>query len=297
MTEFSIEIKLLASGILILIAFIAKTVSVRHFSKLSLTDETLSRRWINSSKNAINLLIVIGLFIIWLSELRLAALSLAAFSVALVIALREFIQCFIGSFYQTSARSFSVGDWIKVGPHYGEVVSNNWLTTKLLEIDIEATSYAHTGRTLNVPNHLFISSTTQNLNFMRRFVNHSFSIIRDSDDINICNLVEPIIEKAQQHCAPFYPVAERYNSLIERKLENTLSGPEPSVRITTNNLAKNIFTVTVFCPTNKAIEIEQRITQDFMLLWHQEIERVKNEKSKRRTDNKDKSFVDPNESI
>jgi small-conductance mechanosensitive channel len=268
MTEINGDFKAAASVALIIIAFCVRWFAVRHFSNISSNDETLPRRWTNSAKNGINLLVALGLVIIWLSELRLIALSLAAFAVAFVIATREFIQCFIGSLYQASARSFSVGDWIKVGVHYGEVVSSDWLSTKLLEIDMETMSYEHTGRTLNVPNHLFISGATHNLNFMRRYVTHTFKLVRDADQVNVFDIKVQIMEKAREYCASFQDVAQRYNDLIERRLDSAVAGPEPTIRVTTTNMGKNEFSISVFCPTHLAVDIEQKLTEDFMEYWY-----------------------------
>jgi len=270
MMEISSEVKAVASIALIIIAFCVRWIAVRRFSNISSHDETLPRRWTNSAKNGINLLVALGLIIIWLSELRLIVLSLAAFAVAFVIATREFIQCFIGSLYQASARSFSVGDWIKVGAHYGEVVSSDWLSTKLLEIDMETLSYTHTGRTLNIPNHLFIAGATQNLNFMRRYVMHTFTLVRDADQVNVFDIKVQLIEKAREYCASFHDVAQRYNELIERRLDNALAGPEPTVRVTTTNMGKNELSISVFCPTHLAVDLEQKLTEDFMGYWYAE---------------------------
>lgn len=268
MFEMNSEYKIIASVLLVGAAIVTKWILIKRFKKMVSTDDLLPRRLINSVKNGINLLIVFVLIVIWMSEIRLFALSLAAFAVALVLATRDLIQCFIGSLYQASARSFSVGDWIKVGHYYGEVVNSDWLSTKLLEIDIDSPSYTHTGRTLNVPNHLFISGVTQNLNFMRRYVQHTFTLVRDADSVNIYDLKEKILEKSRECCAEFHDVAQRYNDLIERRLDSPITGPDPEFRITTTNMGKNECSISIFCPTQKAVEIEQKITEEFMSLWY-----------------------------
>ena len=173
--------KLAASLALIIISWAIRWIIVRHLSNRPSGDDDLPKRWINTAKNTINLVIMIGLIIIWLSELRFMALSIAAFAVALVVATREFIQCFLGSVYQASNRTFSVGDWIRIGNHYGEVVRSDWLSTTLLEIDLDSMTYGYTGKTLVIPNNQLVTNTVQNLNFMRRYVSHSFSITREAE--------------------------------------------------------------------------------------------------------------------
>lgn len=203
MSDLIIEYKLLASAILLAVTFTLKWLTVRHFKKLPENENEHPRRWINAANNTATALFLIGLILIWISEIRFAALSIATFMVALIIATREFIQCFLGSLYQTSSRIFIVGDWIKVNNHYGEVAKSDWLTTHLLEIDIESSSYSYTGRTIVIPNNQFLSNNIQNLNYMRRYVTHTFSIVRDDDQLDIKASKEFITRKAIECCEPF----------------------------------------------------------------------------------------------
>ena len=274
MDELIMEYKLIASFLMIAAALVVRWLVIRYLLKMPTDEQDLPKRWTNSVKNASNLLIAIGLIVIWLSELRFVALSIATFVVALVIATREFIQCILGSIYQASTRMFSIGDWIKIGGNYGEVVRSDWLSTTLLEIDIESKSYGYTGRSLLIPNNQFVTVNFQNLNFMKRYVSHSFSIVREAESINVFQFREMILEKVKEYCSPFEEVAQRYNVLIEKRLGIVLAGPAASVRIVTTDLGKNEFVVTLFCPTQEAVGIEQRLTEDFMGAWYREVERL-----------------------
>ena len=282
MNELITENKLIASLVLIVAVIAMRWLAVHYIRTLPSGEDDLPRRWMNAIRNAMTTLIVIGLIVIWLSELRFVALSIATFTVALIIATREFIQCFLGALYQTSARVFSVGDWIKVGNSYGEVISSDWLTTKLLEIDIETTTYGYTGKTITIPNNHFVGNPVYNFNFMRRYVSHTFTIVRDAEPINVFRVKELILEKAKEYCGPFKEVALRYGHLVEHRLGIQLSGPEAYVRVTTTNLGKNQLTITVFCPTQEAVNIEQKLTEDFMVFWYTELEKLKIEKEEKK---------------
>ena len=270
MNELITGNKLIASLLLILIAAVIQWLVVHHLRKMPSHDDDLPRRWMNTARNAVTTMVVIGLIIIWLSELRFVALSIATFTVALIIATREFIQCFLGALYQASARAFTIGDWIKVGHNYGEVVSSDWLTTKLLEIDMETMSYSYTGKTLIIPNNQFVTNPIANLNFMRRYVMHSFSIVRNEEPVNVFQVKEMILKRAQNYSEPHEEVAQRYNHLLEKRLGIKLPGPESIVRMSTTDLGRNKFTITVFCPTEEAVKIEQKLTEDFMEFWYSE---------------------------
>jgi len=225
------------------------------------------RQRINTVDNIFNLFLVVGFILIWSSELQNIAISIAAFMVALVIATKEFIACIVGTFYRASKRPYQVGDWIRNANYEGEVTDSDWLSTTLFEVDLKGGSYAYTGRTTVVPNSVLLVNTVQNLNYMRRYVTHTFSIFRNTDDVNLFAIKEQILERIREYSEHFHEVAIRYNSLIEKRLDIKISGPEPRVRITTTPEGYNVFTVSLFCPTEEAVGIEQKVTEDFMQFW------------------------------
>ncbi len=263
-----------ASLLLIIVAIFVRWFIIKQLRKLPRGEDNQPRRWINSANNAINLTIVIGLVVIWISELRFLALSIATFVVALVIATREFIQCFIGAFYHASTRTFTIGDWIRVGDHYGEVVNSSWLSTTLWEVDMNSKTYDYTGKSLVIPNNLLVAHTVENLNYMRRYVRHSFNLVREAEHIDFFKIREFMLGQIKKHSASFEDVAARYRSIIETRVGVELIPPEPTVRISTTELGKNMMTITLFCPTKEAVELEQQLTSDFMLYWYEELNKL-----------------------
>ncbi|WP_445366069.1 mechanosensitive ion channel family protein [Microbulbifer sp. ANSA001] len=233
------------------------------------------RRRINTVHNIGNLLLVVGLMVIWVSELRDFALSIAAFSVAIVLALREAVQCLVGGLYQANMRSFTVGDWIKVGDQFGEVTDSDWLSTTLLEIDPHGLGNGYTGTTLYIPNNAFFTQPVKNLNFMRRYIEHTFSITRERSEINPFEAKKFIAERLKEHCDSFREVAERYCKLIESRMGVELSGPDAKVSVATNDLGHDVITATIFCPREEATNIEQLVTEDFYNFWFEKTKNLK----------------------
>ncbi|SBS32239.1 Mechanosensitive ion channel [Marinomonas aquimarina] len=254
------------------LVWIVGIVVIRRYMKRILrANEKLEmdrkRRRLNAVDNVFNLVMFVGLVLIWATELQNIAISIAAFMVALVIATKEFISCIVGAFYKASTRPYQVGDWVRIGQFEGEVTDSDWLSTTLFEVDFKGGSYAYTGRTTVAPNSLLLTNSVQNLNYMRRYVEHSFSISRLTDDVNLFEIKEPILAKIREYSEHFHEVAIRYNSLIEKRLDIKIAGPEPTVRVQTTIEGYNVFTVSLFCPTHEAAEIEQKVTEDFMRIW------------------------------
>ena len=161
------------------------------------------RSKINVVNNLISVILLIVVFNIWSTEIQKFAFSIAAFIVAIVLATREFIQCFIGFMYIISSRPYRTGDWIQVGDSYGEVHSTDWMKLTLLEVNVDA--YEYTGKTLYLPNSRLITSSIKNLNFLKRYAMHHFTITRDGS-VNPFVFIDRLYEKAHEYCEDFKDV-------------------------------------------------------------------------------------------
>ena len=62
-------------------------------------------------------------------------------------------------------------------------------------------------------------------------------------------------------------MAERYKGLIERHLEQEFIRIDPEIEIKTNELAKVVVKVSLFCPTAEAHELEHKMCSDWLSLW------------------------------
>tara|TARA_R110002049_G_scaffold204221_4_gene374788 strand:+ start:3206 stop:4042 length:837 start_codon:yes stop_codon:yes gene_type:complete len=257
----------LISVVVLTIAFSLK-VLVDKLARYRAEKKEKDTRYIaHNIKHFINFTMVLLLLFIWSTEIQNFALSIAAFAVAIVLATREFIQCVIGFFYLVTTRPFRIGDWVQVGEYYGEVAETNWIKTTLHEIDMR--TYQFSRKTIFIPNNKLITSPIKNLNFIKRFATHHFNIVR-KDSFNPYPIYETLSNKAKHYCEEFEEVASRYNSIIERKLDAKISGPEPEIHFGTTELGEFRASFTLFCPTDKALEIEHKLTECFMELWYSE---------------------------
>jgi small-conductance mechanosensitive channel len=262
--------QLIQSLLVVLVVFLLNLLLTKQLKSRPRSGDAGSRFLLNMLEKSTAIIIAICLIVIWFSEIRNFALSIAAFAVAIVIATREYIQSILGAVYVSVSRVFTVGDWIEIEGKVGEVVKSDWISTTLFEVDAEQSSYEYTGRTLSIPNNLFITHTVRNLNFMRRYRSHSFSITTEPEKYDVLKTKEYLLEQANFYCSEFKDIAERYNALIENRLGVRINGPGASVRFTTSDIGKYVFNVSVFCPTESAVEIEQKISDDFMRYFYQQ---------------------------
>ncbi len=218
------------------------------------------RRIISAVKNASWFTIFILLAYLWFPEIRTFAFSIAAVTVALVIATKELILCFSGALLKASSGAFSIGDWIEVGEVRGEVIEYNAFATTLQEISA-ATRYDFSGKTVVVPNSLFLTTQIKNLNFMKRYVFHSFNVTT-SLPFRVEEMSALILRRLAVYSEHFIEVAHRYNSFIESHAGIDLPCPDAQVSYATNNEGRRVITVSLFCPTSEAFVIEQKTIAD-----------------------------------
>ncbi|NOI82162.1 mechanosensitive ion channel family protein [Vibrio tubiashii] len=259
--------------IVILISIIRRMVLSMIRGDVAFVSEE-QRSWMSRTKNGTFITTVLLLFILWQSEINEFALSVTAIAVAIVVASKEIILCFTGSIQRASSRSFRIGDWIEVGKICGEVIEHNMMATVIQEIDLHHGQYHYTGKTATLPNSMFFTYPVKNLNFMKRYVYHDFSIVVP-EFVNLYPLIPTMLEKIDGHTSYFHEVATRYNTVIEKHAGVDLPGAEPHIHITSGSTGEQIVHFMLFCPTDKATHLEQEIRADFMQIYE---ERFSNEK-------------------
>lgn len=267
-SAFMLDYKLLTSVLVVVLLHVFKRLVLKVIRKQSSKKGHDRRNQINILEQLGNAFIIIALMMIWSSEIQTLAISIAAFMVAIVLATREFIQCFMGFIYYLGARPFRVGDWIQMNNIVGEVVEMDWAKTALLEVDPDTFNY--TGKHVYVPNSQLVTQTVRNLNFLRRYKLHSFQIVNEPT-VNPYRILPAFSARAQAHCEYFRDVAERYKGLIERHLEQEFIQIDPDILLETNELAKVVVSVSIFCPTTEAQELQSKISSDWMSLWFKAI--------------------------
>lgn len=248
--------------IMVLIILIRRLVLSQIRGDVAFITEK-QRKWMSRTKNGIFGLTIVILFVLWQSEINEFALSVTAIAVAIVVASKEIILCFTGSIQRASSRSFRIGDWIEVGKLSGEVIEHNLMATVIQEIDLNHGQYHYTGKTATLPNSMFFTFPVKNLNFMKRYVFHNFSIVVPNF-VNLFPLLPIMHEKIEAHFAHFIDVARRYNNMIEKHAGVDLPNAEPHIQISSTAAGEQVVHFMIFCPTERANHLEQLIRQDFM---------------------------------
>ncbi|NAW58299.1 MULTISPECIES: mechanosensitive ion channel family protein [unclassified Vibrio] len=261
--DFLINHKLLFTALIMLLVVLLRRLILARIRGDDAFLSDKQRKWMSRTKNSSFAMFLLMMFMLWQSEISEFALSVTAIAVAIVVASKEIILCFTGSIQRASSRSFRVGDWIEVGKLCGEVIDHNMMATVIQEIDLHHGQYHYTGKTATLPNSMFFTYPVKNLNFMKRYVYHNFSIVV-KDFVNLYPMLEKVEHKIEEHFHYFADVARRYNAMIEKHAGVDLPGAEPHIHISSAATGEQIVHIMIFCPTDKANELEHAIRQDFM---------------------------------
>lgn len=257
-------LRVVGTVLVLLVAAAVRFLIVRRIKTGSHILQDIQRRQLFYLRTVLTVAVLIGLFLIWAGALQNLLLSLTAVMVAVVIATKELLMCLSGFLLRTTGRLFSVGDWIECNGLRGEVTDHMLLSTTLLELEPPGNGYGYTGRTLNLPNSVFLSHPVHVSPFARQYVVHRFliTLIDLKTDANAA--LEWLQARTERACAPFMEQAEQFNETMDRKLGVDIEGPEPFVTTGTSEIGNLRFQVRLFCPREQAASLEREISGDFL---------------------------------
>jgi small-conductance mechanosensitive channel len=195
------------------------------------------------------------LFTIWAAELQALAVSFVVLAMAVVWATKETFACMQGAVYRLSSNAFQVGDRINVGGIRGDVIDPGLLSTTVLEV---GKGHQRTGRTISIPNSLFMTEPVLNESLTGEFMLHLLTIPVDRD-ADLAAIEERALRAANDACADFIddvrrPIALRYR---RHGLNPPLVDPRITYQFVDTNTVNLILRIPV--PTRLERTVEQRV--------------------------------------
>ncbi|QPL44626.1 mechanosensitive ion channel family protein [Halomonas sp. A40-4] len=273
MPEDSFWLELLSNRLVSSVALVAILITLRILAVRVIRgrQEILSdyrRAWLARIRNVAVILTLLGLALIWLPSLHAFALSITAFAVALVIATKELILCLSGTVLRIVNQPFEIGDWVEIGSLRGQVVDETMLATTLQEIGGAVGRFEYSGKTIVVPNSVFLTTPVQNQNFFKKWVYLDVCVVLEAD-VDMRSELSALEDEVASLHAPHSELAQRYSEVIRKRSGVDIADPQPRVTLTTTDIGKQRIGVTLFCPTPSAFEMERAINDAVLRrYWH-----------------------------
>ncbi|MCB2156114.1 mechanosensitive ion channel family protein [bacterium] len=254
--------QLVATILVILIAVIARSLLIRRVMKAYTDSPELRRRYIVLVRNVSLLVLLLALVLIWANELRTLAASIVVIAAALVIATKELILCLSGTFLRASSRVFKVGDRIEINGMRGDVIDHTLLTTTIFEIGPGHNIHQFTGRSITIPNSLFLSAPVLNETFMQEYVLHVLIVPLALDD-DWQAAEEALLHAAQSECAIYLESARGHMKQLEEKHGLDAPSVDPRVSLHFPEAGKVNLLLRMPLPVRKRGRIEQAVYRRF----------------------------------
>ena len=182
--------------------FLRKTI---NFILVNIKHSSRERkRRVSVNINFITTIILLtGILIIWSNQIQSLALSFIAISMALVLATKELIMCLTGTFYQSIAHPFNIGDHIIIDKQRGQVIDRGLFSTKVLEIGPSDKTHQFTGRIITIPNSIMLTHEIRNESYFNEFVLHTF-IIPTPYHVDTNKVERLLIQISEKYVSEYY---------------------------------------------------------------------------------------------
>lgn len=252
-------------ALLILIRFVGVRIVMRGRPEILSKDQ---RRWIARVKRASVAFAIIGIFLIWAPQLHTLALSMVAFALALVVALKEVILGITAGFVRVATTPFRVGDWIILDGHAGEVVDIDAFTIRMVEIEQTDMSYQYTGRAIAIPNAKIFTSNIVNLQNTRSYIFHDVRVVVAVSEVEPKAVFAAFKQSVNTHYAPLIDGARASLKQAEREIGVAMGQAEPLTSIQTTEFGNIILLARLYLPTAHVVDVTAAITEDTLSAAH-----------------------------
>lgn len=253
---------LISSGILITAVTILRILTIRYIRKTATKNIDLKKRWIQHTRSLAFVVLIIGLVVVWASELQAFAISLVAVAAAVVLATKELILCALGGLLRAFNKPFRVGDRIEVGGIRGDVVEFNIFITIINEIGPGKLAHQYTGRRVILPNSQFLNNSIYNDTITKKYSIHSF-VVPFPREGNILNCKHRMLTAAEKVCSSYLIDAKKYLDKITSMEGNDYPSVNPRVILSFPSQDRADLIIRVPVPSRRAGKIEQAILEEY----------------------------------
>lgn len=206
------------------------------------------------------LVALIALVFIWRAELRAAALTFAALSVALVLGGKELLTSILGYIHRTTSGSFEFGDVIEINDIKGEVIDQTLFSTTVLEMSEE---HLFTGRVVQFPNSFYVVHALKNHS---RLGNYQLALVAVPlvPGGNLETAKEELIGAAKEVCSEFVAPAQKALRDLEGEQFIVMPSADPRVTVRLGDAGKVTLLLRFPCLANQRTRTEQDILARYL---------------------------------
>lgn len=255
--------KIVISALIIIFIFTLRIAVAQALNNATSMAIEKRRKYFVNLNSIITFIVIFSIFLIWSEELRSLALSLAAILVAIIIASKELILNFMGGIFKLTQNTFHLGDRIEIEGIRGDVIDRSLLSTTILEIGPGRETHQLTGRSVNIPNSVFLTKTLTNESHLKNFVLHTFKIPLKANS-NWQEREVLLIEICEQFCGDYFEEAQKHFDRIQKISHLEVPILKPRIHINIVSPEQLDLIVRFTAPAAMKGRIEQRILKEYL---------------------------------
>jgi small-conductance mechanosensitive channel len=206
------------------------------------------------------LIAFVALLFIWRAELRAAAFSLAALSVALVVGGKELLTSVLGYIHRTTSGSFEFGDVIEINDIKGEVIDQTLFSTTVLEMSEE---HLFTGRVVQFPNSFYVGHALKNHSRLGIY-QLALVAVPLAPGGNLESAKQELIGAAKEVCSAFVGPAQKALRDLEGEQFIVMPSADPRVTVRLGDAGKVTLLLRFPCLANQRTRTEQDILARYL---------------------------------
>jgi len=254
---------LLASLVFFLVLMGLRTLLRRAILKREELEPEMKRRWLVSLRNVTLVIFLLGMALIWASEIETVAVSLVAIAAAIVLATREMILCLLGSLYRTSTNAYAIGDRIEIGGFKGQVIDADMLSTTLIESNQVTPQKGTVGRVVTFPNSLLLTQALFNESSLGSFVIHTVHVAIPRDE-DWQAAEDSLLAAAREEVGQYSKELVRHARELQRSYGLGSPALVPRVRMALTDHKETQLHLQLPVPINQRVNVEQRILRSYL---------------------------------
>lgn len=232
---------------------------VRHtILKRDSIEPEMKRRWLVAVRNVTFVFFLLGLALIWASEIETVAVSMVAVAAALVLATREMILCLLGALYRSSTNAYSIGDRIEINGLKGQVMDADMLSTTLIEITQASVTKGSVGRVVTIPNSQLLTQSVFNESQLGRFVMHTVVVqLPRADDWQVVE--SRLLQTARDEIGRYASDLVKHARDLQRQHGLGVPMLTPRLRVALHNVEFTELQLYLPVPLVERFDIDQRL--------------------------------------
>lgn len=211
-------------------------------------------------RNFLLLVTFVLLVFVWRSEIRTAALSLAALSVALVLAGKELLTSVLGYVYRTTSGSFDFGNVIEINGVKGEVINQTLLSTTVLEMNED---HLFTGKVAQFPNSFYVTHPLKNHSRLGKY-QLALLVVPLSAAGDLDREKSLLLQAAAAICTDYIAPTQKALHSLEGEQFVVMPTAQPRVTIKLGDAGKIDLTLRYPCLAEQRTRIEQDIINRYL---------------------------------